>query len=185
MAYLLPKITTCLAALFILRYHLIDAFEISSAPGKRKASSLSLVPGQGNQLVAACNAANLHSDDHRSAACSDNEADGNPSNARSFVSKVFSLPSAIISHKRPPCDEALFSFTHFFHKKEDIVWYPLVGFCFVKNDNGDCIPLPTASIGACPIRPRYVDQDVFGWFGPACKLDLYASDVCHDPGEKA
>ncbi|CAJ1934994.1 unnamed protein product [Cylindrotheca closterium] len=139
------------------------------------ATALHLKSGQGNQLVAAFNAAAVkkdHDDDFVAAATNavleqqkHETAPANPE-ARSLAARLFSL-----------------DFNN--HAKDDVVYYPLVGFKMVHHE-GRVIPLPTSSTACCQIPTReQADQEVYGWFSPACHLDLYSEDICHGPTEEA
>jgi hypothetical protein len=116
--------------------------------------------------------------------------------SRSFVSRVFHKPSsAIKKHPHPTleglktADAAAQQFPYNFipsrlatqdeRKQDDVVLYPIVGFRFF-NQQGSSIALPTTSHAACRL-PTNRNEDVYGWFTPACRLDLYAEDVCHEP----
>ena len=132
---------------------------------------LNLVPGQGNQLVAAYNAAT----------CKKNEDDDDATPApvtiqespRTFVKKVFHLPS-VRRHPYPKA-EGLDN-----HIESDVVYYPMIGFTFCRN--GDrVIALPTKSNVSC--RLPIQEEEVYGWFSPVCKLDLYSDDPCRNPNE--
>jgi hypothetical protein len=182
-------------------------------------SSLRLVPGQGNQLAAAYTAS-LSKEEKKeiqsNPAAERPDADPNepPSSSshwralaasRSFVQRVFHLPSSAIKKHPHPTLEGLketqsstttsqpqptFPFNFIprhqqQEKEEDYVLYPLVGFQFVKSkdavDGTDrTIALPTTSHAACRL-PTNRHEELYGWFSPGCKLDLYSEDVCHAP----
>ena len=154
-----------------------DAFAVGPTPQPRASSALSLIPGQGNQLVAAYNAASCHEKGDVATAPVEEETDSSASHSRSFVSRVFSLPAAVIS--RHPHS----------HKEttDDVVLYPIVGFQFFHDANGDCIPLPTTSHAACRIRRPSQEEELVGWFSPACNLDMFTEDedACHEPKDSA
>ncbi len=130
---------------------------------------LHLVPGQGNQLVAAYNAA----------ACKNEDSDSEESpiiiteeTPRNFVTKVFNLPSVRL-HPYPKAEGV--------DSDSDVVYYPMTGFTFCRN--GDrVIALPTTSNVSCRLPNR--NEEVFGWFSPVCKLDLYSDDLCRDPKQE-
>lgn len=202
-------------------------------------TALHLVPGQGKQLEAAVNAASSSSsaDASSKAAPPANVSSPPPSGAdvamvatepssssshwralaasRSFVTRLFHIPSSTI-HKHPhPIEEGLLqaaipvsavdanpdaapSFPSFFtprppapssliennNQKDmvDSVLYPIVGFTFWNTKKDGCIALPTTSHAACRLMTESQRQEeVFGWYSAACKLDLYAEDVCHKP----
>lgn len=187
-------------------------------------SALSLVPGQGNQLAAAYTAslskeeqakqqlapkAPIDAGIEEQQSSSINEPSSSSSHwralaaSRSFVQRVFHLPSSAIKKHPHPTLEGLkeqpkqsqsssynshhaafpFSFIPRQQPKvdDDYVLYPLVGFQFVKSSSADrTIALPTTSHAACRL-PTNRNEEVYGWFSPGCKLDLYSEDVCHAP----
>ena len=157
-------------------------------------SSLQLIPGQGNQLVAAYNAATCQKKDGQgqevdegtgaviqlvkpsssSAAAADVDYDGLSTPAsQSLASRIFSLPSALIGGNRKKSEKN--------SNNDDVVLYPLVGFKLVHNGE-KVIALPTKSHVACrlPVSTRK-DEDVYGWYSPSCSLNLYAEDISENP----
>lgn len=165
---------------------------------RRSLDPLHLVPGQGNQLVAAYNAA-MSRKAPSSAVDYDEEGLAVP-DSRNFVQRVFSLPSSMIKRHPHPSAEGLdgsavsantranatenknvmTKMSSQNQKKEDVVYYPVTGFTFVKNGE-NVVALPTKSNVSCRLPPSTKNQEVYGWFSPACKLDLYAEDPCHAP----
>jgi hypothetical protein len=145
----------------------------SFAPFLSKTASLelNLMPGQGSQLVAAYNAASCQKEQGKSQIdikvrtdVTDHEEQALNA-ARSFASRLFSVPSALISGRQ----------------QDDIVLYPLVGFKLVHYDD-QVIVLPTKSHVACRLPSSKMDEEgVVGWFSPACSLNLYAEDISEDP----
>ncbi|KAL3940337.1 MAG: hypothetical protein SGBAC_005108 [Bacillariaceae sp.] len=132
-------------------------------------TSLNLKSGQGNQLVAACAAAackkggNHRHDDVVLEQKRTEAAPAHPE-ARSLAARLFSL-----------------DFNN--HAKDEVV-YPLVGFKLVHHE-GRVIPLPTKSHASCRLKTRaQADEVPYGWFSPACDLDLYSEDICHKPEEE-
>lgn len=117
--------------------------------------------------MAAWNAASSHQDDnenyHYKEVHRDEEIKSKAlKSARDFVSRIFSLPSNMI--RREVEGDA------------DVMYYPIVGFRFVQ---GHSRALPTTGCTAvCHLPPS---QPVFGWFMPACELDLYSDNYCRDP----
>ena len=132
-----------------------NAFSPSSSRVSSTATKLHLTPEQGPQLVAAWNAACSHKDDegnyhYEEVHHQEKEKSANLKSARGFVSRVFSIPSSVI--RRPP------------HPEEtgcDVVYYPIVGFQFVK---GHSRVLPTTSHATACQLPSSLP--VYGWFTP-------------------
>jgi len=134
------------------------------------ASSLNLVPAQGNQLVAAYNAIC----EEKSAASLkeapiqlDNNVDGNNKGAiaasRKFLTRIFHMPSI----KHPG------------QKQHDVSYYPMLGFRFFK---GTSTVLPTTSNVSCTLPTHsQKEEEVYGWFSSSCKLDLFSEEICHNP----
>lgn len=170
------------------------------------ATALHLLPNQGNQLIAAFNAAYFKKEQvqQEEDVINKQEIENAVSNleapktsaARAFVSRVFSLPSTMIRrHPHPkaegfqnmlkktaPTISLATSGSKASEKKkvEDVVYYPVVGFQFVKASPERTVALPTTSNAACRLR-RNQNEDVYGWFTPACKLDMFSEDLCHEP----
>jgi hypothetical protein len=119
--------------------------------------------------------------------------------SRSFASRIFHLPSSAIKKHPHPTLEGLKEnsgngqngvFPYSFNPQRpsaegqqgDVVLYPIVGFRFCQGSEGPIRALPTKSNAACRL-PANRHEELFGWFSPACKLDLYSEDVCHAPHE--
>jgi hypothetical protein len=122
------------------------------------------LPGQGNQLVAAYTAATCQEEDQAVPVMDHPEDDRTSAAARSFASRLFSLPSTL--RKRS--------------QNDDVVLYPLVGFKFVHHED-KFIALPTKSHMSCRLPSARNNEEVYGFFSPACSLDLYATDISEDP----
>lgn len=142
------------------------------APSFTRVSSsktkLYLTPQQGSQLVAAWNALSSHQDDdenyHYKEIHRDEETKFKALKAvRDFMSRVFSLPSNMIRR-----DKAV--------GHADVLYYPIVGFHFVR---GHSRAFPTTACTAVCHLPS--SHPVYGWFTPACELDLYSDNYCQDP----
>ena len=128
-----------------------------------------------------------------------------PSAAKAFVSRIFSLPGAIMGRHPAAAPalvdiprEQLSSFISLSSSnrgdgssKDDVVLYPLVGFQFVSSssdggagdgNNGVVVKvLPTQSNPACRIT-TVPDQELFGWYCTACPLEsIYSDTYCDAP----
>lgn len=167
----LPKAMLVLALIVLLEPScaFTASFRRSSTANSPKLE-LNLVPGQGNQLVAAYNAATCKKDEE------DEGSTPTPisvqESPRTFVNKVFNLPSV----RRHPYSKA----EGLYNGESDVVYYPMIGFTFCRN--GDrVIALPTKSNVACRLPSR--EEEVYGWFSPVCKLDLYSDDPCRNPND--
>jgi hypothetical protein len=183
-------------------FEITTAFVLPQDQPRRIAicSSLKLVPGQGNQLVAAYNAKNykdvtLPEDDNDDA---DDEGFVSPPTAidvepiaaavvaappnnRNFVRRAFNLPSNMIRrHPHPKAELIDTSAAPIIgNAADDVVLYPLVGFTFCRN--GDrVVALPTTNHVSCRL-PISRKEEVYGWFSPVCKLDMYSEDPCRAP----
>ena len=64
--------------------------------------------------------------------------------------------------------------------KPDVVLYPVVGFRIVEDEEHHSRVLPTKSNVSCRIPNNY-NEDLYGWFSPACRLNLYKEDPCEAP----
>jgi len=156
---------------------------------------LHLVPGQGNQL-AAYNAANYKNEKNDDDDIDDVEEEefkfiptisveqtAEPA-ARSFVQRAFNLPSNKIRRHPHPKAEWVETSPPTSDEK-DVVLYPVLGFTFCRN--GDrVVALPTTSNVSCRLPTRSSKhEELYGWFSPVCKLDMYSEDPCHPPEAKA
>ena len=199
------------------------SYEYSSigSPSSRFSFSppLHLTPQQGKQLVAAyeveCTRQRPVSDDEDRidgpgpilGGSSTPSSTDKLASARSFVSRVFSIPSAVIKRHPRQSDEDLTmlsassqeatpfealislpkSLAQFAsnneHEDDDVVLYPVVGFRFFMVDGKPSV-VPTSSHPACRLVPKQHEQEVFGWWTQSCKLDLYAEDPCQKPAEE-
>lgn len=158
------------------------------------ATLLQLVPGQGNQLAAYNAAHHKDEEDVQDNDEADNDFEALPmaitvgsepdaanSNSRNLVKRAFNLPSNMIRRHPHPKVELIESPTasKSSNTLEDIVLYPLVGFTFCRN--GDrVVALPTTSNVSCCV-PISHKGELYGWFSPVCKLDMYSEDPCHAP----
>ena len=77
---------------------------------------------------------------------------------RSFVSRVFSLPSSLWH----PSNEELNHEEH--DNADDVVYFPIVGFTFARDEGNKCRALPTVSNPSCRLRNDH--EDLVGWFRP-------------------
>ena len=115
--------------------------------------------------------------------------------ARSFVSRVFSLPSHIIRGHPHPSLEGLSSASSSASSGEedsfdwdtaspddDVVLFPLVGFQCDQDGPNHYRTLPSKSNAACRLRPAGSEEEkVVGWFSKACHLDLFGDHYCEEP----
>lgn len=177
-------------------------------------SSLEMLPGQGNQLAAAYNAASCDKKEeeevgmfHRHEEELPQEQDHSShwraiASSKSFLTRVFHKPAV----KHPIADGVVdvdespsqsprfhFPFTNFLrnlnhhknnnhnHEVEEAIYYPIVGFTFVKGCD-DALPTHTQGSIRMPTTSQK-KQDVYGWYSTSCKLDLCTDDetMCHSP----
>jgi hypothetical protein len=173
-------------------------------------SQLHLVPEQGNQLVAAYTAAlSKYEEEHRldgegveDVAMNDDDESprwvGNPTTpaddsstssraSRNFVQRAFSLPSLGSSNnnKKLKTSSSTSSSSTENGDQHDVVLFPLVGFTFCRNGN-QVVPLPTQSNVSCrlPRRSDVHQEEVYGWYSPVCRLNMYAAndeEYCNSP----
>ena len=163
-------------------------------------TSLQLLPGQGKQLVAAfaASTAKHRKGDEKqktvqsTVAIQDSAttaAAKHLSNARTFVSRVFSLPSSMIKrHPHPKIEGWADDMQQEYkrngevsEKNTDVVLYPIVGFRFFKyGTKGSYRVLPTKGNAACRIR-NAKSEILQGWFSPACRLNMYTDNPCDKP----
>jgi hypothetical protein len=169
----LTKYATIASLLFLEA----NAFTVPQASRQERSTSLNLLPGQGNLLKASYIAATFGKheeedmDQPKALVTGRRIAPGLIAAARSCVSRALSL-----TMRRLQTIEKEFKKNQ---QQDDVVLYPIVGFHFVQN-HGQSIALPTTSHPACSIL-RNRDEEVSGWFSPACMLDLFAEDPCHEP----
>eukprot|EP00339_Tiarina_fusa_P023903 CAMPEP_0117009170 /NCGR_PEP_ID=MMETSP0472-20121206/8407_1 /TAXON_ID=693140 ORGANISM="Tiarina fusus, Strain LIS" /NCGR_SAMPLE_ID=MMETSP0472 /ASSEMBLY_ACC=CAM_ASM_000603 /LENGTH=176 /DNA_ID=CAMNT_0004711385 /DNA_START=70 /DNA_END=600 /DNA_ORIENTATION=+ len=167
--------------LFLLSALFLEQSSAFQAPRVvRRESALHLLPGQGNQLVAAFNAACHEKEDVEGGvvATISTKVQEEPKEEchRSIVSRIFSLPSNLIKKHPHPKAEGI-------ETERDVVLYPMVGFSFFPTADGGCVSFPTKSDAACRLV-KTKDEEVYGWFSPSCELDAYSEDICHAPEEE-
>ena len=174
------------------------ASSISSPYKNTVSSTLHLVPSQGCQLAAATTAALAKQELEReqreesSRQATDTkiaaESLGNrhsirPSDAtREFVSRLFKKSQNSFDFTIPAMHGGpLSSSNDEDHKKDDIVLFPIIGFQYVKLNDGSIRGIPT--INASPEKvscnldamQMKMTQPEYGWFSPCCQLgDLFS-----------
>lgn len=173
----------------------VDAFApapffLRHAKSRTEASttSLNLHPEQGSQLQAAWNAAvaKARSLDESSTEGSmpvttKPSATINASNAaRSFVSRVFSIPSALIGRHPHPAMEGFDDHFPTTGHEEGVLLYPVVGFQFVPDSECHSSVLPKATAPCCRIHDSR-NEDLVGWWSAGCYLDMFDEDIAHPP----
>ena len=172
-------------------------------------SHLHLVPEQGKQLEAAMNAAYARAElnqrnDGEATAIATAEATATverpplSQSARSFVARVFALPSHIVrGHPHPNLEGLAASSTttaadmeSSFHDwnndsvsdDDDVVLFPLVGFRCVQDAPNHYRALPSKTNASCRLKaPGSEEEVVVGWFSKACHLDFYGDHYCDEP----
>ena len=124
-------------------------------------SSLNLLPSQGNQLVAHCNAKEVVSEAGAVPIKVDKDMDDDDTtHKKSLLNRIFHLPSIK-------------------HPNDDVVYYPMVGFRFFKGIES---VFPTTSHVSCTMPTKsQKEEKVYGWFSSSCKLDVFSDDVCQNP----
>lgn len=102
--------------------------------------------------------------------------------ARGLVARLFSLPSivrgsagaaAAAGHPEMAIDIPSLSFERdgSEEKGDDVVLYPIVGFRWVKDGDGNSRVLPPMECNAaCSLPNNNKEEEVHGWFSKACKL---------------
>lgn len=134
-----------------------NAFTAPTPAGRStRSTELFLKPSEGSQLAAAWEAS-CHGPQSESKGAPPLVITTTPvSAARAFVSRVFSLPSSIL---------------HPNEIKDDVVYYPIVGFKLVPDGEGHSSVLPTTARVSCRI-PAAQTELLFGWYSPACFVDV-------------
>jgi hypothetical protein len=161
-----------LSALFLEQS---SAFQSPRVVRRESSAPLHLLPGQGNQLVAAFTAACQETTDenHSVQITINKDKKHQPKEEchRSILSRIFSLPSNLIKKHPHPAAEGL---------EGDVVLYPMLGRTFFMTSDGECMSFPTKSAAACSIV-KNKDEQVYGFFSPSCQLDPFSEDICHGP----
>lgn len=178
----------------------VEAFSpyVANRSAQPTNSLLFLLPSQGAQLAAAGSCAydqdqQKHSRSNRTTADQDHEntvplTDGgniiineispavshhSQNLARSFVSRIFSLPASLLHPRENGNDD----------KDVDCILYPVVGFQLVQDDDTHfCRALPTTSNPSCRLLPP--NQVLVGYYSPACHLKCDGKDdtkYCQKP----
>lgn len=138
-----------------------DAFVTTQRP-QRHAVSVNLSPDQASDLVAASNAA-------YQAPPSKQTTTKSAATARAFAARVFSLPSSLIKRHPHPKVEGLPHAITSTSTSQDVVFFPVIGFQYVKDSPNHCSALPTISVASCSLPNR--NEELFGWFSPALQLE--------------
>ena len=146
-----------------------DAFAsspLSQSKTASSSSSLNLVPDQANQLVAAFNANCIENQATAAAVPIQVDKHGPIASSKSFLTRVFHLPSI----KHPGQKK---------QKHEDVVYFPMLGFRFFE---GIDTVFPTTTHNSCAMPTKsQKEEEVYGWFSSSCKLDVFSEDVCKNP----
>jgi hypothetical protein len=160
-------------------------------------SVLNLVPKQGCQLAAASAAAlakkkQEKSDDAFVTEKFENAKHLSPTDAtREFAARLFHLPLSFggkkgsqeaVDFKIPGIQESMKDNDNN-NDRDDVVLFPIVGFQYVKLQDGTVRGIPTVHAtpekAVCNLEGmnRSKEQPVHGWFSQCCKLgELYESD---------
>lgn len=180
-----PALNLLIASLCVER---ASAFVVSTAntSPSSPSSQLHLRPTQGSQLIAAYNAAycdKKNDEDEQTSNTKPAEKEARPQGiaaARAFVGRVFSAPSSLL-HPHPKAEGGSDGWTSFFlvhpmeelyyhnSEEDDIVLYPVVGFCLTTVQNG-VRALPTISHPSCRLHDQR-NEVIYGWYSPACRLE--------------
>ncbi|CAB9522168.1 expressed unknown protein [Seminavis robusta] len=176
------RLTLVALALALCEVDSFTATHTTTTTGRNKNTQLDLVPAQGAQLAAAFTVACEKK--IPPAATADETSISLLAKTKAKMSRIFSIPGAIMG-RHPAAAPALLEFGALVVDKEevvdDVVLYPLVGFQFVKGKNGDAVVLPTQSNPSCRIS-NLPDQEVYGWYCTACRLDsIYSDTYCEEP----
>lgn len=196
------KVSMAVVAICSLKAPLeVQSFAIVTGTTGRRPSSLKLVPAQASQLVAAQNCIQVKKsqDEEELPLLSSILFDS----ARDLVGEMFSLSSLGLRRREsadagegcphegtsitsvfPP---ALFEYSHRRSKKEeqddDVVLYPVLGFRWIAVDRPeDALHkryeiLPTSIKASMPIADAHRrEEEVVGWFSPACRLGTLEED---------
>jgi hypothetical protein len=152
-------------------------------PSTSASMQLNLRPAQGPQLIAAYNAAysdkkDTDEEDAPTIAAPSVAEDTRPQGiaaARRYVGRLFSAPSSLLHPQAEGVHDGWTSFVnpieelHSRSEEEDVVLYPVVGFCLTTVQNG-VRALPTISHPACRIHDQH-NEVIYGWYSPACRLE--------------
>lgn len=154
---------TLLVTILMLQSSMIHSFTLLPRRTSAPRTSLALVPDQGKQLVAAsCTVykeKQVDSDTESDVMIDTKETAPPTERARTFVSRVFSLPAAL---RHPYVAEMVF---------------PLVGFRRCQSNDGETRWLPTQSNASCRLPPTISKEPVVGWYSPICRLSCTDDDM--------
>jgi hypothetical protein len=149
-----------------------------------------LLPSQGRQLAAYYNSHKpikhergdkLRTDSEAiepPAPVSFNNSEMDMSVTRQLIKKIFQLPSLLVHHE-----------SEYITHKDDVL-QPVVGFRWVavESEDGETTyqVLPPMGKCACLLPKKNKDEELYGWFSPACQLgSLYSDDEDKYCGEAA
>uniref|UniRef100_A0A7S1FKQ0 Uncharacterized protein n=1 Tax=Corethron hystrix TaxID=216773 RepID=A0A7S1FKQ0_9STRA len=128
-------------------------------------STLRLFPEQGTQLVAASCASNFK--DHEDKTESTTQATHN------LLSRIFrnSNSNEDKSYSRTPLHSRFSLLMRgITNHEDDEVFYPLVGFKWVENDNKYYFVTPVTK-SSCALHTHSAKEELYGWYSPACFLE--------------
>jgi hypothetical protein len=159
-------VLSCLAS----QVHTFNVPVISAAPVKRTITLLHLLPTQGNQLAAAATIFPYveqppRNDDHLRKVT----ADAALAAARAIALAIFSLPASLLQREGMVDDCC--------ENEGDVVYFPIIGFQYVRDKPDHCRALPTISNPSCHIlTPIQEKESTYGWYSTACCLNWYNND---------
>lgn len=157
---------------------------VITAEKTSSSSQLNLRPTQGPQLIAAYNAAycDKKTDEDEAMISNNNKSNEEPNRpqgiaaARNYVGRLFSAPSSLLHPQAEGVADGWASFVnpidelnHHATEEDDVVLYPVVGFCLTTFQNG-VRALPTISHPACRLHDQH-NEVIYGWYSPACRLE--------------
>jgi hypothetical protein len=201
-----PKCAILVLGAMLIQTECFVPSVVVNPPQQRHVSALHLLPSQGKQLVAAYEAYTCKSQQgltpvQSPPSNSDGVIQAGSSNtaknaAIAFVSRVFHLPSHFVPHREDHKehhhewvdglrlrDLPLAGRISGAGDEPDVLYYPVVGFQFVEDEDHHYRVLPTTLSVSCRL-PLTHKEEVFGWYSQACPLDMFAEDPCVGPEHK-
>jgi hypothetical protein len=158
----------------------VSGFGVSRPVNAKTSSNLHLLPTEGSLLVEASNAelAKLRRDKEdywdeefsvkevKEPISVNTKGSSTPNTAaRAFVTRLFSIPTALWSLQHEDTAMNPFETTSKNQDNDGSVVYPIIGFRWIKSGKNDYRAVPTTSKASCTL-PHLRKEEEFGVFSP-------------------
>jgi hypothetical protein len=165
----------------IASIHTVSQRSYTGPTSTSTTTSLDLIPGQGNQLVAAFNAGTTIT---TTSVQRKQEITTTPFLRRLLMQIIITLRFQQRPRYGWPDGFPFSSPSTYTKKNGKELYYPLVGFQFISSPEGKTCTLPTTSHASCCIHSSSAEreEELYGWFTTSfCPLNWTAPDICREP----